>query len=197
MMWRSALASSLLLGQVIAGTIGNAGLVVRRGDTTEQSMRRYVDDIVESKGGLRRRQAAAINVTEWDAQTEAACTTALSALNGNASNPSGVAACYNLPSLNYTTGVFEADLRLFVISAPVDDFSDIPAQDVTVDIAYSGASVSPVNSSSLRKRSETSLFSWPRGLDGRLKRAAVPVMMQSYNFVGQINADLMATDMDM
>jgi hypothetical protein len=197
MMWQSAIATSLLLlGQVSAGVLGDGALLVRR-DTTEQEMRRYVDRIVEP---MERRQAASptTNVTEWNAQTMAACTTALQALNGNAGNPSGMAACYNLPYLDNSTGVFQADLRLFTISAPSGGFANIPSQNVMVGLSYVGATVSAVNASSLKRRADlVSLISWPRSEDGMKKRqAAVPTMAQAYAFVGQINKDLLTTNMD-
>ena len=196
-MWQSALATSLLLlGQVSAGVLGDAALLVRR-DRVEQNMRRYTDSIVDP---IERRQASSppTNATEWNAQTMAACTTTLEALNGNASNPSGMAACYNLPSLNSSTGVFEADLRLFTISAASGSFANIPSQDVVVGLSYVGATVSAVNASSLRRRRDlVSLISWPRSVDGMKKRqAAIPTMVQSYAFVGQINQDLLTTNMD-
>lgn len=160
-------------------------------------MRRYVDSIVEP---IERRQAASptINITEWDAQTMAACTTALTALNGNASNPSGMAACYNLPYLDNSTGVFQADLRLFTISAPSGDFATIPTQNVMVGLSYVGATVSAVNASSLKRRRDlVSLISWPRSENGMRKRqAAVPTIAQSYAFVGQINKDLLTPNID-
>lgn len=196
-MWQPALATSLLfLSQVSAGIVGDAGLLVRR-DETEQQMRRYVDSIVEP---IERRQATTTttNVTQWDAQTMAACTTALEALNGNASNPSGMAACYNLPYLDNSTGVFQADLRLFTISAATGDFANIPTQNVMVGLSYVGATVSAVNGSSIMRRGDlVSLISWPRSADGMKKRqAAVPTMAQSYAFVGQINQDLLTPNID-
>lgn len=163
----------------------------------EQQMRRYVDSIVEP---LERRQAATppSNITEWNAQTMAACTTTLTALNGNASNPSGMAACYNLPYLDQSTGVFQADLKLFTISPPTGDFATIPTQDVMVGLSYVGATVSAVNASSLKRRGDLeSLISWPQSVDGMNKRqAAVPTLAQSYAFVGQINKDLLTTKLD-
>ena len=157
-------------------------------------MRRYVDSIVEP---IERRQSStsSTNVTQWDAQTMAACITALEALNGNASNPSGMAVCYNIPYLDNSTGVFQADLRLFTISAPSGAFANIPSQNVMVGLQYSGATVSAVNASSLKRRGDAvSLISWPRSVDGVEKRqAAVPTMAQSYAFVGQINKNLLTS----
>lgn len=163
----------------------------------EQKMRRYVDSIVEP---IERRQTATgqgqVNVTAWDAQTAAACTASLSALNGVASNPSGLAVCYNLPFLDNTTGVFEADLRLYTIAAPTGGFANIAAADVQVGLQYNGATVSAVNASTLKTRSEkTSLISWPRDEESLQKRATTPTLVQSYAFVGQINKNLLAVPM--
>jgi hypothetical protein len=144
-------------------------------------MRRYVDALVEP---IERRQTAtgtgAVNVTAWDAQTAAACTAQLEALNGVASNPSGLAVCYNLPFLDNTTGVFEADLRLYQIAPPTGGFANIASSNVQVGLAYDA----------------TSLISWPRDEEGVQRRATAPTLVQSYAFVGQINKDLISTNMD-
>lgn len=137
-----------------------------------------------------------VNVTAWDQQTAAACASTLEALNGVASNPAGMAVCYNLPYLDNTTGVFEADLRLYMIAPPTGGFANIASSNVMVGLAYNGATVSPVNASSL-KRSQTSadavsLISWSRGIN---KRVETPTLVQAYAFVGQINPTLLATNM--
>jgi hypothetical protein len=193
-MWQPALLASLLfLGQTSAGVIGDVGKLVRRIDTLEESMRRYVESIVEP---IERRQPGpTMNVTEWDAQTMAACTSALEMLNGKASNDAGMAVCYNLPFLDNSTGVFQADLRLFMISAPTGKFANIPNENISVALSYIGATASSLNTSSIGRRDErVSLISWPR--NKREKRQnAVPMMQQAYAFVGQINKDLVGTDM--
>lgn len=163
----------------------------------EESMKRYVDSIIEP---LERRQTPTIpstgmNMTEWDATTQAACTTQLEALNGVASNPSGMAVCYNLPYLDSANGVFEADLRLYMVSAPSGAFVNIASSNVQVGLSYNGATVSAVNASSLVKRADaTSLISWPRAVD-LSKRAMVPSLVQSYAFVGQVNQNLLSANM--
>lgn len=171
--------------------------MVKRGVEFEESMRRYVDALVEP---IERRQTPTVpttgmNVTEWNAQTEAACTTSLEALNGTASNPSGMAVCYNLPYLDNSTGVFEADLRLYMVAAPSGSFANIASNNVQVGLAYNGATVSAVNASSLMRRSEdVSLISWPRAVEVS-KRATVPTLVQSYAFVGQVNQNLLTANM--
>jgi hypothetical protein len=191
----SAIVTPLLISQVTAGVLHDAARLVGRDNAVEERMRRYVDSIVEP---IERRQAAPkINVTQWDADTMAACTNTLEALNGVASNPSGMAVCYNLPFLDNTTGVFQADLRLFTISPPTGAFANISSANVQVGLSYIGATVSAVNASTLARREDRiSLISWPRSEDGMEKRqASVPTMAQSYAFVGQINADLLKANM--
>ena len=142
---------------------------------------------------VERRQSATppqMNVTMWNEQTQAACITALLMLNGIASNPAGMAVCYNLPYLDNSTGVFRADLRLYMISDPSGGFSDVPAQNVTVGLQYFGASVQTINPSELKKRD---FSSWPstKSESGIGKRAATaPTLVQSYAFIGQINHNL-------
>lgn len=191
--------SLLFVSQVVsAGVINDMSQLVRREHSMEQKMRRVVDALIEP---IERRQtttgAGKVNVTEWDAQTAAACTASLEALNGVASNPSGMAVCYNLPFLDNTSGVFEADLRLYMISAPTGGFANIASPNVQVGLAYDGATVSAVNASSLKRRQEdeTSLISWPRDEERLQKRVTAPTLVQSYAFVGQINKDLLATNM--
>ncbi|KAF4628278.1 hypothetical protein G7Y89_g9877 [Cudoniella acicularis] len=200
-MW-TTLATSLLISQVSAGIVSNAGQIVRRVESMEESMKRYVDRIVEPIGRRQTPTVPTMNVTAWDAATELACTTALEALNGVASNPSGMAVCYNLPFLDNSTGVFEADLRLYTISAPTGSFANIATQNVNVGLVYNGATVQAVNSSTFggnMKRTEAgreSLISWPRaGAMEKRQTAPVPTMAQSYAFVGQINANLLSANM--
>jgi len=115
-----------------------------------------------------------------------------------ASNPSGLAVCYNVPSINNTNGVFEADLRLYNISPPTGDFADIAADQVMVGLSFAGATVQPVNASTL-KRSTTgivSLISWPRDESAIRKRVTNPTLVQDYAFVGQIDQSLLTPNMD-
>lgn len=141
---------------------------------------------------LQRRQSdtinltpnqSSLNATQWDSETAAACTTALSQLS-LASNPSGTAVCYNIPSLDTTTGAFMADLRLYQISSATGDFSTIPQQNIQVELQYNGASVSPISASNISTRD--------------LERRAVnPSPLQTYMFVGQIDQAQLAQPMTM
>lgn len=133
-----------------------------------------------------------INMTAWDAQASQACKAALSNL-AEASNPSGTSVCYNLPALDNTTGTFEADLRLYQLSAPSGQFSGIPPQDIQVALSYSGASVSPVNSSTASQEAAASAVArrqnMPRSDGSNVK------LLQRYLFVGQIDKAQMTGQM--
>lgn len=191
-----AFVSLLLVGQVTAGVLGNAAHWVRRDGVVEEAMRRYVDTVVEP---VERRQTttAGMNMTQWNEQTSASCTAALEGLKGVSSNPSGMAVCYNLPSLDNTTGVFQADLKLYMIAAPTGAFANIASTNVQVGLSYNGATVSAVDASTMTRRDDVSLISWPRDeghqLNGRA--AMIPMLVQSYAFVGQVNKDLLTANM--
>ncbi|MCJ1223719.1 hypothetical protein MMC12_000362 [Toensbergia leucococca] len=77
----------------------------------------------------------------WDNRTETACMHALAQMNGTAPNPSGVAACYNVAHFDNSSGVFQADLRIYRISAPVEDWVTLESVQISVGIAYSGAAI--------------------------------------------------------
>lgn len=119
-----------------------------------------------------------VNMAAWDAQVNAACMAALSKLT-EATNPSGTCTCYNLPALNNETGAFEADLRLYQLSAARAEFAGIPADQVQVSLSYRGSSVSPVSattaSQKVTARQNTNLK-----------------LLQTYLFVGQIDQDKLA-----
>ncbi|OLN81299.1 hypothetical protein CCHL11_10010 [Colletotrichum chlorophyti] len=143
-----------------------------------------------------------INMTLWEQETSAGCTEALSHLN-QASNPSGTCICYNLPSLDPKTGVFEADLRLFKVSEPNGAFSGIPPQNIQVGLSFNGASVSPVSADKIGgattrrdltpRRDVTLEVPWT----GLQKRAVVPQSLQTYMFIGQIDQNRMVEPMSM
>jgi hypothetical protein len=197
MLWPAALTTFLLFAcQLSHGVHGDVIKRFRRGDTVERAMRRYAEAMVEERIERRQSSTPQMNVTAWNEQTEAACNTALMMLNGVASNPAGMAVCYNLPYLDNSTGVFQADLRLYMISNPSGDFSGVPAQNVTVGLQYFGASVQTINPSELMKRD---IRSWPstESESETEKRAAMtPSLVQSYAFIGQINMNLMMPNMN-
>ncbi|KAI9649765.1 hypothetical protein NHQ30_002346 [Ciborinia camelliae] len=204
MFWHAATTLSLLLaGHVSAGVMMDANLVVRR-DNKEELLRRYMDNIIDD----RRRSitdapatitTGATNLSDWNIKTEAACNQALDLLNGQATNPSGLALCYNLPYLDNSTGAFKADLRLYNVSAPTGKFAKISSQDVQVGLNYEGATVKAVNMSALMARSEG--ISLPRSIQNRQSTTNTTTggtftLVQSYAFIGQLNKEYVGMEMD-
>lgn len=135
-----------------------------------------------------------LDIAAWNAATDTACTKALSVLS-RSSNPSGYCICYNLPSLDIETGIFEADLRLYRISDPRDDFASVSLGSVRVGLQYHGASVSPISEQELMA---TGLVkNQTRKKNRRDDTAVSPRLVQTYLFVGQIDAAKLAQNMTM
>lgn len=133
----------------------------------------------------------------WDQNTAAACTKGLNALNGHTSNPSGMAVCYNLPFYDGTTGVFQADLRLYHLSDPRDGWAGVQGQDINVGLSYIGAAVS-AGATKRMAPPEVAIIARPpakRDSGSRRQDTLGPQMLQVFNFVGQINKGLMASNL--
>lgn len=94
-------------------------------------------------------------LANWDDQTESACGAALIALHGVATNPSGIAACYNIQSLNNSAGIFAVDLRLYRIAAPKTDWVNLDPSSVGVGLAYINATVSATKAKRASKEVHT------------------------------------------
>lgn len=116
-------------------------------------------DALKYYDSLDKRQTSAtpssLDMERWNAETTAACSRAVGALNGRASNPSGMAVCYNVPFLDPKTGVFQAELRMFNISAQVEEWAGVPSSSISLSLRYVGATVEDrptVGSSSSPKR---------------------------------------------
>ncbi|PFH55659.1 hypothetical protein XA68_17866 [Ophiocordyceps unilateralis] len=130
------------------------------------------------------------NVTDYDKNTNAACIDALRKLP-RSTNPSGNCLCYNLPSLDTNSGNFEADLRVFRVSDPRDDFVGISPSDINVGVQYTGASVtlaSPQQIQNMLSRQSTI---------GRRQENRGPELVQSYMFVGQIDPNLLSNNLSL
>lgn len=212
MFLRTVLGTSLLA----AGAHAGIGALIAEGMTRDSpSVERRLHEIagatLRARGFIESRQSqgvdlnttsdvvfnpdGTINMTAWDEQATVACTAALSALP-EASNPSGTCICYNLPLLNNITGTFKADLRLFRISAPTGAFTGIAPQNIEVALTYRGASVSAVSATTAAKMGSRTV--------GRRQDVAANVTtnpnlqhLQTYLFVGQIDADQMKTPLSM
>ena len=81
------------------------------------------------------------NTTNVD--IEKSCISALTSLHGTASNPSGIAACYNVLAFDNTTGGFEAEVRLYRVGKPKGEWSgvDTVGEGVDVGVVFEKATV--------------------------------------------------------
>lgn len=141
--------------------------------------------------------AAKADLSKWEEQTKAACMSALTVLNGQASNPSGIAVCYNLPFLDNQTGIFQAELRMYNVSAPIDPWVGVSAGDVSMALSYLGATVQNMNGT-FAKRDVVDISYPPikRTSGGLVERqAAAPVELKVLMYVGKINSNLMGSAM--
>ncbi|KAF1811780.1 hypothetical protein P152DRAFT_398415 [Eremomyces bilateralis CBS 781.70] len=102
--------------------------------------RQTSEDVLQpppSQGG----SAADFDMDKWNQETKPVCTNAVGALDGQASNSAGMAVCYNVPFLDQATGVFQAELRIFNVSVPVNEWVGVSAADISVALRYLGATV--------------------------------------------------------
>ncbi|KAF4971223.1 hypothetical protein FSARC_1945 [Fusarium sarcochroum] len=141
-------------------------------------------------GDIPLNRDGSLNLTAWNTETNAACRSVLGGLH-QSTNPSGACVCYNLPSLDVKTGVFEADLRLYQVSQARGSFAAVAPEDINVGVSYRGASVMPISPKDVNGT----------GLRGELasmrKRADGLELLQSYMFVGRIDPDKMSDNITM
>lgn len=142
--------------------------------------------------------ASQVNQAQWEEQTRNACMNSLGSLNGQASNPSGIAVCYNLPFLDNKTGVFQAELRMYNVSAPINPWLGVTAADVSMTLSYLGATVQNM-AGNFTKRD----LSWPP-IRAREPSDGMLVERQNINgmselkvlmYVGRVNSNLMGSAM--
>ncbi|KAF5715133.1 hypothetical protein FMUND_7046 [Fusarium mundagurra] len=141
-------------------------------------------------GDVPLTKDGSLNMTAWNMETNAACRSALGGLH-KSTNPSGTCVCYNLPSLDVKTGVFEADVRLYQVSQPRGSFAAVAPEDINVGISYKGASVMPIQPADVNGTGLTG------GKPGMGKREEGMPLLQSYMLVGKIDADKMTDNMTM
>jgi hypothetical protein len=214
MLWQASITATVLLAcQALIPSVAafptaeglDFFVPQRRDEGIHERLRRALDNI---GGDIERRQAPTpasgnamlFNSTAWNNLTESLCQKQLSTLNGQATNPSGMAVCYNLPFLDNTTGVFQADLRMYRISPPTGDWTGVDSGQVNVGLSYIGATVS-ATMDGLSKRDFGMALSWP-AIKRMIKRqaasnsgSATPEELQIFNYVGQVNKNLMRPNM--
>ncbi|CVK93024.1 uncharacterized protein FMAN_12572 [Fusarium mangiferae] len=124
-------------------------------------------------GDVPLTKDGSLNMTAWNMDTNAACRSVLGGLH-KSTNPSGTCVCYNLPSLDVKTGVFEADVRLYQVSQPRGSFAAVAPEDINVGISYKGASVMPIQPADVNGTGLTG------GKPGMGKRQEGMQLLQSY-----------------
>ncbi|KAI9172528.1 hypothetical protein HJFPF1_02030 [Paramyrothecium foliicola] len=138
-----------------------------------------------------RNPDGTLNMDSWNTVTDAACIDALKKLP-RSTNPSGHCVCYNLPSLDAQSGVFEADLRLYRISEPREGFATARPEDVQIEVKYGGAIVSTIDASAVQAL----------GMQGQMASMTKrdfgdPELIRVSMLAGKINEDRLHTDMTM
>jgi hypothetical protein len=143
--------------------------------------------------------ASRADLPKWEEQTKKACMETLGNLNGQASNPSGIVVCYNLPFLDNTTGVFQAELRMYNVSAPIDPWLGVTAADVSMTLSYLGATVQNMAGNFTKRDVGYPPVREREVKDGLLvERQNIQTMteMKVLMYVGRINSNLMGTAMN-
>lgn len=213
MMFKTAAFGGLLAaGHVAAIKLGQVNAVLRRSEDLEEVLRRdagllatltqrqdsnAVDTAPLASLTPASGDASKADLQKWEDETRAACMQTLSNLNGKASNPSGIAVCYNVPFLDNSTGVFQAELRMYNVSAPVDPWQSVTAADVSMTLSYLGATVQAMNMNNT-KREVGEAQMQARWSDGTLiQRQTISTMteLKTLMYVGKINSNLMGPAM--
>ena len=214
MLLKGALISSLIAaGHASAINLGKVNALLRRNDGAEELLRRDADLVAT----LTRRQdangvdtaplasltpasgnAAGADLAQWEEKTRAACMQTLGSLNGQASNPSGIVVCYNLPFLDKATGVFQAELRMYNVSAPIAPWLGVTVSDVSMTLSYLGATVQNM-AGNFTKRD----VSYPPvkrevrdGLIVERQTANTMTELKVLMYVGKINSNLIGSAMN-
>lgn len=165
-------------------------------------------DSDQYNAGLEPRQVHPTGATNtataaqsWDVDTDAVCRAQIATLNGVTSNPAGLAVCYNLPSMNNATGIFEAELRLYKLSDPIEDWAGVSINDMMISLAYLGAMVqadgSEGQSASAGKRA---VSSQETTLTQSARRDTTSTMIQPMRvlrYLGQLNSNVRGAQMGM
>lgn len=186
MFWITAAVASLLVVQVYGAPRGIVGGLLR---SNRPSLERRMEQAAYSLLEERQTDSTPMNMTQWDTDSVAACTATLSALS-TASNPSGMAVCYNLVQLDTNQGAFLADLRLFEVSPPSGAWSGIPLQQMQGGVQFDGATASQINGQKVVSRDMKRQYLSKRQSEG-------PILHRTYMIVGRINADQMIPPMTM
>ncbi|KAK7548712.1 hypothetical protein IWX49DRAFT_624993 [Phyllosticta citricarpa] len=208
---RSALLGGLLiLGHAAAFSPTNHGLsnLIRR-DFIQKEMARWmveflhIDPEAEQAQNPPVKRQAPQNGTnpipqQFELDTKAACDTAMMRIAMRNVDPSGLAVCYNLPVFDNSTGRFQAELRLYNVTAPFDPWTGTEAKSISMTLSYTDATVQEQTdrNSNAAKRDVSLPLSWPP-IKAKVvevgkslaSRANGPEQIKVITYVGQINGN--------
>ncbi|KAF1361390.1 hypothetical protein EJ07DRAFT_111282 [Lizonia empirigonia] len=215
MLFKSAALGGLLAaGHAAALKIDDVHAVLRRSEDLDEVLRRDAGLLAS----LTQRQdanaadtaplaaltpasgdASKADLQKWEEETRTACMQTLSNLNGQASNPSGIAVCYNVPFLDNSTGIFQAELRMYNVSAPVDPWQSVTAADVSMTLSYLGATVQAMNTNTSNTKREVgearARARWSNGTLVERQTITTMTELKTLMYVGKINSNLMGPAM--
>jgi hypothetical protein len=133
----------------------------------------------------------------WNNEAGQKCAEAVAKLNGKASNPSGMAACYNIPYLDDQKGTFEAEVRIFNVSYATGDFVGVNQGTMMLNLEYQNASLTssadgsfPVRRLVKRQTTSTGMVTSQAGV-----WMATQIMVQKY--LAQIDPEVFTPGMNM
>ncbi|KAL7270081.1 hypothetical protein RUND412_007220 [Rhizina undulata] len=153
----------------------NVNEMLRRRDTTTST-----STVTTDTGARNETAVEQLNLQQWATNTTIKCMEKLANVT-QASNPAGIAVCYNLPFLSTDSGVFAADLRLYQVSAPEGDWASVGG-NIDVSLMYDGAAV--------QLRNETT--GEVNATDAAAASTTGPQKVQEFQFVGQIDQQLLS-----
>lgn len=198
----TAILGSLLFGiQHVAGSVDFSSDVHRRHMNIHGGLRARGFDRRQAASPTSTPTAQGMDLATWNAQVESACMSSLSALNGVASNSAGMAVCYNVPFFDNKTGVFEAELRMYNISAPTAEWTGVTASNMMVALAYLGATVQRTNGTimgvqpnvPLKAKREATVLGVPLERIAALeaRQSTMPVELKVLTYVGKVNSNVL------
>ncbi|KAK7539434.1 uncharacterized protein J3D65DRAFT_644982 [Phyllosticta citribraziliensis] len=135
---------------------------------------------------------------QFELDTKAACDTAMMRAAMRNVDPSGLAVCYNLPVFDNSTGRFQAELRLYNVTAPFDPWTGTEAKSISMTLSYTDATVQEQTdrNSNAAKRDVSLPLSWPpikprvfEVAKSLAPRANGPEQIKVITYVGQINSN--------
>lgn len=118
-----------------------------------------------------------VDLDEWARETTRKCLDQLKTIT-KASNPAGIAVCYNLPFLDAETGVFAADLRMYQISEREGDWQLV--EDIDMKLEYSAAAVRETDLNTPREEPSNQM----------------PRIVKEFHFLGQIKPEFLVSGSD-